>query len=191
MDNKISFEEIFEQNKRRIYYQIKKMNIRDPHNDYFQEGLVALWNAYETYQPDKGPMATYFNYTIQNRLIDRLRKENRYEENKKKAIHEELTIRFDGKHLSKQTKATIPLIQMDNFPIDNPDFWKQLKSHLTDNQWKYVYYHIIEDIPYNEIAITENTTVDAVKSWGQQVKKKMQNPEFHQKIHLEIPTKKQ
>ncbi|WP_234028515.1 hypothetical protein [Lentibacillus sp. Marseille-P4043] len=49
MDKKKSFEfeEIFEQNKRRIHYHIHKLNIRDPHREYFQEGLCALWNACE------------------------------------------------------------------------------------------------------------------------------------------------
>ncbi|MGG4181292.1 sigma-70 family RNA polymerase sigma factor [Virgibacillus pantothenticus] len=73
----ITFEEIVKQNERRIYYQLHKLNIRDPHQEFYQEGLVAMWNAYETYQPDKGPMATYFNYTIRNRLIDLIRKKGR------------------------------------------------------------------------------------------------------------------
>ncbi|WP_164671171.1 sigma-70 family RNA polymerase sigma factor [Virgibacillus doumboii] len=190
MDNKISVEEILEQNERRIHYQIKKMNIRDPHKEYFQEGLVALWNAYETYQPDKGPMATYFNYTIRNRLIDRMRKENKHTEMQRKAIHEQLIQASDGNHHSEQSKATIPLVHTYNFPINDPDFWKQIKTHLTENQWKWVYYHIIEDMPYKDIAITENTTVDAVKSWGKQVKKKLKSPQFRKTIHLEISSTK-
>ncbi|MDY0395881.1 sigma-70 family RNA polymerase sigma factor [Virgibacillus halophilus] len=93
MDNEkqkqhVSFEEIYEQNKRRIYYQIHKMNISDPYHDFFQEGLCALWNAYETYNPDKGTMATYFNYTIRNRLIDKIRKDSRMKEKEQIIIAE-------------------------------------------------------------------------------------------------------
>ncbi|WP_343032895.1 sigma factor [Virgibacillus doumboii] len=50
------------------------MNIQDPHQEYYQEGLVAMWNAYENYQPDNGPLSTYFNYIIRNRVIDLPRK---------------------------------------------------------------------------------------------------------------------
>ncbi|WP_205520289.1 hypothetical protein [Virgibacillus doumboii] len=75
----------------------------------------------------QGPMAAYFNYTIRNRLIDRLRKENRHDEIKKKAIHEEITKLSDGNWYSEQTKVTIPLIQTFNFSIDDPGFWKHLK----------------------------------------------------------------
>ncbi|QKY70206.1 sigma-70 family RNA polymerase sigma factor [Lentibacillus sp. CBA3610] len=71
----ITFEEIFNQNERRIYYYIHRLNIQDPHQEFYQEGLVAMWNAYEKYRPEKGPMATYFNYIIRNRMIDLMRKE--------------------------------------------------------------------------------------------------------------------
>ncbi|QKY70282.1 sigma factor [Lentibacillus sp. CBA3610] len=74
MDNRITFEEIFEQNKRRNNYHIHKLNIPDPHQAFFQEGLVAMWQAYESYQPDKAPMATYFNDMTRNRMIDTIRR---------------------------------------------------------------------------------------------------------------------
>lgn len=68
------FEEIVAQNKRRTYYQLQRLNLRDPHQEYFQEGLCALWSAYIKYEPDKGPMATYFNYAIRHHLLTHIRK---------------------------------------------------------------------------------------------------------------------
>ncbi|WP_407939235.1 sigma factor [Oceanobacillus salinisoli] len=32
--------------------------------------MYAMWTAYQKYEPDKGTLTTYFNYTIRNRLID-------------------------------------------------------------------------------------------------------------------------
>jgi len=75
-NNDFTFDEILKQNERRIHYYIHKLNIRDPHQEFYQEGLVAMWNAYEKYEPDKGQLSTYFNYSIRNRLIDLIRKEN-------------------------------------------------------------------------------------------------------------------
>lgn len=46
---KITFEDIFKQNERRIHYHIHRLNIRDSQQEFYQEGLVAMWNAYETY----------------------------------------------------------------------------------------------------------------------------------------------
>jgi len=108
MDNRIAFEEIFEQNKRRIHYQLHKLNIRDPHQEFFQEGLVAMWRAYESYQPDKGLMATYFNYMIRNRMIDRLRKENRQHESLANIIQKRKTQLTDGNYHRRNSGAITP-----------------------------------------------------------------------------------
>src|SRR5699024_7758657 len=184
MDNKLSFEEIFEQNERRIHYQIHKMNIRDPHQEFFQEGLVALWNAYETYQPDKGHMATYFNYMSRNRLRDYMRRENRPHENQQQAIQAQKIQDTDGNH-HRGTEASNPIVNERSFPLDDASHWKHIKSQLTENQWKWVYGYIIQEMPYKEIAEQENTTVDAVKSWGKQVRKKLKNTQLREIMLME------
>ena len=66
----LSFEQIVKQNERRVQYYIHKLNVRDPHQKFYRKELIAMWNAYEEHSPDNGPLATYFNYTIKNRLID-------------------------------------------------------------------------------------------------------------------------
>lgn len=187
MDNheKISFEEIFEQNKRRIHYHIHKLNIRDPHKEYFQEGLCAMWNAYEKYQPDKGPMATYFNYSIRNRLIDQLRKQNRDNEHTQQAIAEQKVQIDDGNHYHRK-EASYPLVNFSDIPLDDPCMWLNLKARLTKNQWKWIRFYIIDAIPVKDIAIQENTSVDAVKSWGKQVRAKLRDADFRKQIGLDI-----
>ncbi|WP_318936965.1 sigma factor [Oceanobacillus halotolerans] len=72
-DLQMTFEDIVEQNERRIHYHIQQLKISDPDQEFFQEGLCAMWNAYRTYQPDKVPLATYLNYMIRYRLIDLIR----------------------------------------------------------------------------------------------------------------------
>ncbi|ASN04245.1 sigma-70 family RNA polymerase sigma factor [Virgibacillus necropolis] len=168
MTTNYSFEDIFQQNERRIHNQIHKLNIHDPHQEFFQEGLCAMWNAYETYNPDKGTLATYFNYTIRNRLIDILRKQSRYTEQVQKYVQENTTERTAP---SSSSPASPTL-------LDNSSFWKQVQSHLTTNQWKWLYYAVIDGMPLKDLATQENTTVDAVKSWSKQVRKKLRNTEF-------------
>ncbi|MFD2046604.1 hypothetical protein ACFSTA_20295 [Ornithinibacillus salinisoli] len=51
MDNKCTYEEIFKQNENRIHYHIHKLR-RDPYNEFYVEGLYAMWLAYKNYQPD-------------------------------------------------------------------------------------------------------------------------------------------
>lgn len=70
MKNKIAFEEILKQNKKRIHYHIHKLKTQGSHY-----GLMAMWSDNQKYQPDKGLLATYFNFIIRNQLKNRLRKE--------------------------------------------------------------------------------------------------------------------
>ena len=66
MKEKVTFAEIFEQNKRRINYHTRVSQLGEPQQESFHECLFATWHAYKKYQPDKGLLATYFNYIIRN-----------------------------------------------------------------------------------------------------------------------------
>lgn len=179
------FEEIFQQNKRRIHYHIHKLHINDPHREYFQEGLCALWNAYEKHEPDKRPMATYFNFTIRNRLVDLMRKQKRDNDNTQQAVSEQKTQIDNGNHF-RSKEATYPLVGFSDLPINDPTLWRNLKSELTENQWKWVRFYIMDDMAVKDIAIQENTTVDAVKSWGRQVRSKLRDAEFRKRIAFDV-----
>jgi RNA polymerase sigma factor (sigma-70 family) len=162
MNKPQSFESILAQNKRRIHYQIHKLNIRDPEQEFFQEGIIAMWNAYEQYDPDKGLMATYFNYTIRNRLIDFIRQKQQYQSHFTRSIQE---------NHHKETSS--PHAPFSELLLDNPTLYEKLKTHLTQNQRKWLYYAVINEMPLKEIAAQEDTTVEAVKGWGRLVRNKL------------------
>ncbi|MFD1362394.1 sigma-70 family RNA polymerase sigma factor [Lentibacillus salinarum] len=174
---RFTFEEIFKQNELRIHYHIHRLNIRDPHHEYYQEGLVAMWNAYEKYEPDKGPLATYFNYTIRNRLIDLMRKQNREHEKDAIYLQEQSTRMKDGNYYRRHGTA-YPVMQVADTPfpyegIDSAALWKTIKDELTENQWKWVTYHVVEGLTITAIAEQEDTSREAVKSWGKGAKRKL------------------
>lgn len=170
--DKVAFEEIFEQNKRRIHYYINRLNIRDSHQEFYAEGLVAMWNAYEKYQPDKGPMATYFNFTIRNRMIDLMRKQNKELENADLYLKEQKT-ELDEGNTYRQSGASYPVMKVAEAPLYDYDFWQKVREQLSGNQWKWVKYFVIEDMPVREIAEQECVSVEAVKSWGKEVRRKL------------------
>ncbi|WP_099157051.1 sigma-70 family RNA polymerase sigma factor [Virgibacillus ndiopensis] len=184
-EKKFTFEEIFKQNERRIHYQLHRLHIYDPHKEFYQGGLCAMWNAYEKYQPDKGPMATYFNYMIRNRLIDKIRKETRDTKHTADAILEEKTVIDDGNH-QRSKGNSYPIPNFSDPLMNDPNLWQNLKAELTENQWKWVYFFIIGDMSVKDIAIQENTTEEAVKSWGQQVRKKLKDADFRKRISWDV-----
>ncbi|WP_077358704.1 sigma-70 family RNA polymerase sigma factor [Virgibacillus halodenitrificans] len=171
MNKPFTFEQIYQQNKRRIHYQIHRLNIHDPHQDFFQIGLTAMWHAYEKYDPDRGPMATYFNYTIRHRLLDELRKQKQEQDRQQ-------PLSIPSLHQDPHTPC--PTSTLTDLLLDNHQLCKKLKSHLTEKQWKWLKYAILEDMTYKDIAIQENTTTEAVKSWGKQARKKLCTPAIYQ-----------
>lgn len=173
-NNKDTFEDIFNQNKNRIHYQMHKLGIHDPHNEFFTEGIYAIWKSYKRYQPNKGPMGTYFNYQIRYSLIDMLRKKTSELNNIDKATKTKETDLTNGNHYGTQK---YPLPGKTDIDIHNDTFWKFIRSRLSANQWKWVQYYIIEGMSQAEIAVQENVSIDAVKSWAREARKKLREQE--------------
>lgn len=170
-NKKVTFEEIVEQNERRIHYHIHRLNISDLQKEFFHEGLVAMWSAYERYQPDKGPLATYFNYIIRNRMIDLIRKTNRDKEKQLRLKLEQERLLHTGNYYRNGVNS-YPMMVAEK-TITDEIFWEHVKSQLTANQWKWVAYFIIENMTVKEIAEQEGVSMEAVKSWGKMVRRKL------------------
>ncbi|WP_010531879.1 sigma-70 family RNA polymerase sigma factor [Lentibacillus jeotgali] len=161
-----AFDEIFRQNERRIHYHIHRLNIQDPHQEYFQEGLVAMWNAYEKYEPDKGPMATYFNFIIQKRMMDLRRIQYREAKREETPFNEEHDYQSEENAYSR-------LPQDASESSFREAFWEEVREMLTENQWKWVRFSVIANMPVKEIAEQEGVTAEAVKSWGKAARRKL------------------
>src|SRR5699024_12406927 len=128
---KLTFEEIAKQNERRVHYHIHRLSLRDPHEEFFQEGLVAMWNAYEKHEPDKGPLATYFNYTIRNRLIDLIRKKAR-EQQKDELFSQAGKQELDNGNSSR--KNNLHIRDLSEITLNDADRWKQQQEMMTETQ---------------------------------------------------------
>src|SRR5699024_6920976 len=155
-NRKFTFEEIFKQNENRIYYQMHKLGIHDPHNEFYTEGLYAMWRAHKKYNPNKGPMATYFNYSIRYHLIDKLRSKTREFDKQDKIIEEHRSNIYNG---NTYGLMKLPVVDFSGIKLDYYSFWKRVKSHLTENQWKWVCFYIIHGMSLKEIAEHENVSV--------------------------------
>lgn len=174
MDKKFTFEEIFQQNEKRIHYQIHKLHIRDPHNEFYIEGLYAMWLAYKNYQPDKGPMATYFNYVIRNRLIDLIRNKNKEQIIDEAFVQKENIDKYDGNH----SASSGPIISTEEIEIVDEKIWNEVQEILSPNQWKWVNYYVVQDLSQKEIAEREGVSIDAVKGWSREARRKLRASEI-------------
>lgn len=169
---KMSFEDIFRQNERRIHYHIHRLNIQDPHREFYVEGLHAMWTAYKKYRPDQGVLSTYFNFTIRNRLIDMLRKKTRESHNQEAYIQQEKPNLDNG---NRDCRTNMPIPDRSGIEVEDKTIWENIHAILTANQWKWVEGHIIKEMPLKEIAEQEEVTVEAVKTWAKTAKKRLRN----------------
>lgn len=171
-NNQFTFETIFEQNQRRIHYHIHKLRINDPHQEFYQEALFAMWNAYKTYEPDKGIMSTYFNYAIKNRLIDLMRKKSREQQNEGACVQEIGNRTYNSNRIRK-SNALIPDYKDLSIDDSSSMIWEHVQSLLTESQWSWVYHYIILNMSVKEIAEQEGMTIDAVNSHGKRARKRL------------------
>lgn len=176
------FQTIYEQNKNRIHYQMYKLGIHDPHNEFYTEGIYAMWNAYKKYQPIKGPMGTYFNYQIRYRLIDMLRRKTTELNNADNVIEQQKADLDNGNHHSAYK---YPVVDTTGISIHDKTFWTFIRSRLSENQWKWVNGYIINGLSQKEIAEAEGVSPDAVKSWSREARKKLHKEEVALKRLLE------
>lgn len=170
--NDLEFAAVVRQHENRIYYYIHKLGIRDDHDDFYAEGLVAMWRAWRSYDSSKGAFTTYLNYTIRHRLLDMLRKESMMADRGASVVQEEMLRQHDGVYTGMNRK---PMVQSSAafITIDDVAHWHAIQAILSDNQWRWVQHYIIEDMPIKEIAQLENVSIHAVKSWGREVRKKL------------------
>jgi len=174
------FELFFKANERRIHFQIHNLSIKgDWYSEFYTEGIFALWQAYRDFDPTQGRLGTYLNYRIRYRLIDLIRKKER-EHAREQAYQAQQKIEHtDGNYWRNQNKSLVPL---PSLKVQDTKLWHDIRSQLTDNQWKWVKYFIIADLTVKEIMEIENVSADAVKGWGRQVRKKLRNEEMKKKL---------
>lgn len=175
------FESFFKMHENRIYFQMHRLRI--PHTlfeAFYSEGVLALWKAYQTFDSAKGNVGTYLNYQIRHRMIDLQRTTIRDQEVVALA-NKEMETEISSGNRCKRTDQLLPYYE--DIKVPDSAFWEEVRRWLTHNQWKWVAYFIIAELSIQEIMEIEDVSAAAVKSWGQQVRKKLRNPDIIRTLH--------
>ncbi len=75
-----SFEQVLERYTPLIKGQIKKLHLTKQYEDYFQIGVIALWDAYRHFDATKGSFSAYALHTVRGRMLTALQEERRFNE---------------------------------------------------------------------------------------------------------------
>ncbi|WP_051291542.1 sigma-70 family RNA polymerase sigma factor [Fictibacillus gelatini] len=157
MKEKVLFEELVKQFEPLILAQIKSLKVAHHFDDYYQIGLVGLWEAYSRFNEEKGAFSAFALKTVRGKMLNQLKKEVRYS-----SIHGELT---------QEQEAILPSENGDQ-PLET-DILKEYLEPLTEKQRKWVVGRIFLQKGEKEIAEAEGVTVHAVKSWRKQALKNL------------------
>ncbi|WP_456277532.1 sigma-70 family RNA polymerase sigma factor [Bacillus sp. AK128] len=127
-------------------------------DEYYQEGLIGFWEAYERFDSSKGASFRTFAYwTIRGKLLTYLKKADRNEERKA--------------FLSDAVIESTPDEQL-RIPLES-ELISTYCIELTEAQKTWVYKAFIEDKSAMQIAKEEGVSLETVKSWRRYALKKI------------------
>lgn len=154
-----SFEQLAEQYTPMIHRIINCLQIYKNKEEFFQSGLIALWEATKSFNPDKGSFTSYAFMCIKGHLLKELTANNKhYDRN--------VAVEKDFLELVEDTNAD---------PSFSEDFLVSHCQTLTPNQKKWVLYTAINDLSIKQIAHRENVSVSAVKQWRAGAREKLKD----------------
>lgn len=149
-----------------IHKIIKTLNLYKETEEYYQIGLIALWEANEKYCDSKGPFLPFAYSIIKGRMLNQLNKEKRWEA---AAIFTEKTEEYMDRNI-KHKDIYFPLEAINDFC-----------KNLTHNQQKWLI-GFYKHQSLEEIALEHDVTKEAVKSWRKSALKKIKHIHSNQEL---------
>jgi len=163
-----SFEQISTQYTPMIYKIISSLNIYMNKDEFFQIGLIALWEAYERFEPEKGNFTNYAYTFIKGRLLREMNHSNRHIENTCPVNEEFLDFIED---------------EFSTCPLEEDILLSYCQAGaLTENQTKWVLYTCIKELNVKEIAELEQVSLTAVKKWRAGARENLQKANSENKL---------
>lgn len=157
MDN---FEELVKQYEPMIYKVMHSLNIFTNKDEFYQIGLIALWDASKGFHSEKGDFLNYAYMYVKGRMMTELTRSNRY--------HEHVLYPKDEFWLMIEDTSFV------NRPLELENLLAYCDG-LSERERKWVIYHFYYGLKQSQIAPLENVTIHAVQRWRREALKKLRN----------------
>lgn len=154
-----SFENLVEQYEPLIHKVMRSLHIYKNKDEFYQIGLITLWEAANQFQPEKGSFTNYVYTCMKGRFLSEMTKSNRF--------------------YNRFVSGDDAIWNVMEAPISRVPLEMNLllsyctSSDLSDKQTKWVIYTFIHQLTVLEIAELENVSVSAVKAWRSAATKKL------------------
>ncbi len=148
MNNKpATFDETVSQYNGLIKNQIKRLRIYKHFDEYYQEGLIALWEAYQRHDESKGSFSNYAFHTVRGKMLTKLKRESSHESRQQPSEEVEVFNQIYEPNLLQREVIE--------------SYCKQ----LSPNQQKVIIGRFYEDKTFEQIAAEEGVQPATVRSW--------------------------
>ncbi|GLB60302.1 sigma-70 family RNA polymerase sigma factor [Cytobacillus sp. NCCP-133] len=144
-----SFEQTAAQYEPMIHQIIRSLNIYKNKEEFFQLGLIKLWECWNQFDPEKGNFLTYAYTNVRLRIMGELNKSKR---------HEDRNVVPDEEYWHSAECSS----------LDRPLEEKIILSYcegLSKNQTIWVVSTFLYDLTTNQMAEKYGVTNSAVKEW--------------------------
>ncbi|NYE05882.1 DNA-directed RNA polymerase [Bacillus niacini] len=132
-----------------IHKIIRSLHIYRNEDEFYQTGLIALWEATKSFDDKKGSFSNYAYTCVKGKMLYQMNQTNQWQE---KNIFPEMSF-FD-------------LIEdHDNTPLFEKETFQTYCEGLTEKETKWVNGSFIKQLSNKEIAEREKVSVSAVKQW--------------------------
>ncbi|WP_442852957.1 sigma-70 family RNA polymerase sigma factor [Bacillus sp. UNC41MFS5] len=136
---------------------MNSLHLYKNHDEFYQHSLIALWEASQRFDPNKGSFTNYAYTYIKGRLLMELKKSQQEHERYIQPVEEFWDLVEDSHSddpLQKETLLTYC-------------------ETLTPNQKKWLLYTVCDYLTIKEIAELEKVSPSAVKSWRSGAREKV------------------
>jgi RNA polymerase sigma factor (sigma-70 family) len=162
-----SFEQLESTYRPMIISIIKKLHLTREFDEYYQIGLIALWEASRQFQPEKGTFSSFVYKKVYWNIVSHLRKQWRMKKN-------ECSLTDEFVHI---LPASLPQHS------SNREALQMILRDLTECQKKWLIGYIVENKSLKKIAEEEGVPIGAVKQWRFKALKKLRK-KWHLYEHL-------
>lgn len=152
-----NFNEIAVQFEPMIHKIIQTLGIYKNREEFFQTGLIALWQAAERYDQERGAFSSFAYSYIKGNLQTEMTKRNKHDEHYVSVDDESWALIPD---LSCQLKFDWEVLDCEG---------------LTEKERKWLVYTVFHGLSVKEIAILENISQSAVKLWRSGARNKLRD----------------
>jgi DNA-directed RNA polymerase len=155
----ISFEEVLKKYESAIKKQMFVLRLYKDYDEFYQIGCLALWDAYQNFNPEKGNFSAYAISYIRGRMMVALSKESRYSERHT----------YTGDELLEAVPTTHEMVPLET------ELLESYLTNLSDREKTWVQEAILLQKKTAEIASQYNVSSHTVRVWRKTALKKLRN----------------